>query len=99
MKAVVEIGVDPIAKYASSSFAWTFTATEEGLTLDWGDPDIRLFWTWDSFELEAPEPAPRTALEFKAQIQRKKDIPNREWIEGAMRDSLRRAQEEDDDQT
>ena len=69
-RAYVDLGIadmNTMGQYGGRASSIRFTATDEGLTMSWGDPNMRLFFAWDFVEVEKPDTAAPTV--GKAQIQ------------------------------
>jgi hypothetical protein len=71
LKAHVELGdadMRTIQQYTQGVTPLTFRADNEGLTIDWGDHNMRLFFAWDKIEL-GPVTPPAPQQSYKAQIR------------------------------
>jgi hypothetical protein len=101
MKAWVDLegpDVHSVASAMLEASMVSFMATDEGIQIGLAQTGFFYNIPWDHIEWNLPEEEPQTSQEFISKIRRQRfgDLPNKDRIEGMMRDSLRRAQEDDD---
>jgi hypothetical protein len=101
MRAFLELGEGDVTYFKEtigSSYEWTIEVTEEGITFGWGDPHMRLFFAWDEVHMQDESMLERPTYQSKAQLRKTiedRRPPNSKRIDRELRDSLRRAQEDE----